>query len=257
MVIVKSSRNKLYLGVTLALVVLVVGGMFLGQVLPGGRALATGGETGAAPDAGSISVTGEAVIKARPDTVNVTLGVESHGDTAAAAAGACTQAMNRVVSSLVAMGVPRDNIQTSNISLWPQYDYSREKEPAQVVGYRASNQVTLSWNRLDKVGELIDKAIAAGANTISGLSFTLADSRELYLEAVAAAVRDARTKADALAGAAGVSVGGVKNMSLHSYSGGPIVMREAMDLAGGAASVPVEPGQVEMRVTVNVEYGID
>jgi len=249
------SRTKWVAGAALALAVLLIAGLLLGRGV--GRALAAGGETGSTGDAGSIAVTGQATIKARPDTVGVTLGVETYGDTATEAASQCSTVMNRVIAAIAGAGVPRENIQTANLSLWPQYDYSEGKGYGRITGYQASNQITLSWNKLDKIGEVIDKAIQAGANRVSGISFSLADSRALYLEAVGEAVRDARAKADALAAAAGVRVGGVKNMSLDSYFSGPIVMQEALADVTGAGAPPVEPGQVEMQVTVRVEYGID
>jgi len=235
-----------------------VAGVVLGSGGPDSVVLADDDTPGAAEDAGSISVTGEATIRARPDTVTITLGVQSEAITAAEAADWCSSAMNRVIAAVRGAGVPRDNVQTANLSLWPQYDYYSEKGRGDIIGYRASNQIILTWDQLDKIGDLIDAAVRGGANTISGMSFSLADSESLYLEAVAEAVRDAHRKAGAMAAAAGVSVGGVKNMSLDSHYSGPIVMREslAMDMAG-AGGVPVEPGQVEMRVTVRVEYGIE
>jgi len=250
-------RNRMgakgFLGGVLALaVVLVVGVIAAGGGSLGDTALAAGDEPG--DGTGSISVTGEATIKARPDTVTITLGVQEDAVTAGEAMDRCSAALNRVVAAILDAGVPRADVQTSNLNLWPRYDYG-EKGRGEIIGYRASNQVTLTWDRLDKIGDLIDAAVRAGANTVSGLSFSLADSEALYLEAVAEAVRDARQKAEVMAAAAGVDVGRVKNMSLDSHYSGPIVMREGL---GGdmAASVPVEPGQVEMRVTVRVEYGI-
>ncbi len=250
-------RKGGHFAVSLALVgVLVAAGATLGQGLSSGVVVAAGG-TGTDSGTGSISVVGQATIKARPDTVTLTLGVEAQAGGAAEAVSQCSMAMNRVINALVNAGVPRADIKTSNLSLWPQYDYSELGEAPRLVGYRASNLVTCSWNQLDKIGELIDKAVQAGANTLHGLSFSLADSRALYLQAVGDAVRDARAKADALAAAAGVRVGDVRNLSLDTFFSGPIVVREGLRADAGAAAPPVEPGQVEMQVTVAVEYGID
>lgn len=256
MVVIENTRKNWLVIVSLVIVgLLVVVGAALANGLVPGVALASDGGTGADGSGGSISVTGMATIKARPDTVNLSLGVEALGPTAGEAVSQCSTAMNRVINALAAAGVPRANIQTSNLSLWPEYEYAEKGGTTRIIGYRASNQVNVTWNQLDKVGDLIDKAVQAGANTVRGISFSLADSRSLYLDAVGEAVRDAKTKADALASAAGVKVSEVRNMSLDSYFSGPIVTRD-MGMGAPSAMPPVEPGQVEMQVTVRIEYGI-
>ncbi len=235
--------------------VLVVAGLAATHAFGPGVALAAGAEGTGADATGSISVTGQATIKAAPDTAALSLGVQTQAATAGEAMDECSAAMTRVINAIVQAGVPRANIQTSNVSLYPQYDYSKEGSQGKIIGYQASNQVSVTWNQLGKVGDLIDAAVKAGANSVGGISFSVADTRSLYLEAISEAVRDAKAKADALAAAAGVKAGVVKNMSLNSYYSGPIVTR---DLAAGAsASVPVEPGTVEMQVNVSVEYGIE
>lgn len=234
---------------------LVVAGIAAGRALGPGVALAAGADAGGAADGGAIAVTGQATIKATPDTAAISLGVQAQAATAGEAMDECSAAMTRVINAVVTAGVPRTNVQTSNVSLYPQYDYGKEGSTGKIVGYQASNQVKVTWNKLDKIGDLIDAAVKAGANSVTGISFTVADSRALYLEAVGEAVRDARAKADALAGAAGVKVGVVKNMSLDTYFSGPVIMKEMA--AGSGAAPPIEPGTVEMQVNVRVEYGID
>lgn len=250
-----TKRKRWLFASVAALAVLLLGvGLVAGRGLSPTVAQAADGSTGAA-EGGSISVSGQATIKATPDTVSLSLGVQTQAATAGDAMDQCSAAMVRVINAVVGAGVPRANVQTSNVSLYPQYDYSKEGSPGQIIGYQASNQVSLTWTNLEKVGDLIDAAVKAGANNVMGINFTVADTRELYLEAIGAAVRDAKAKADALAGAAGVSVGPVKNMSLDSYVSGPIIMK---DLAARApAAVPIEPGTVEMQVNVRVEYGIE
>ncbi|HCJ10474.1 MAG TPA: hypothetical protein DHW14_04855 [Clostridiales bacterium] len=247
-------------GASVLAVALLASGIALGRGLPGDGALAAGGEddvSGAGGSGGTISVTGRATVKAPPDTVSLTLGVEVQASEAGEASSRCASVMDRVVAALVSAGVPRDNIQTAHMHLWPQYDYS-EGGKGHIIGYRASNQVRLSWSELDKVGELIDRAVEAGANTISGLSFSLADSEALYLEAVAEAVRDARAKAEALAAAAGVRVGAVKDMELHPDFGRTVDLYVSVREGYGAdVPPPVEPGMVEIQVTVSVEYSIE
>lgn len=249
-------RRRLGLGAAGLAVVLLVAGVALGRGLPPGVALAAAGETGSdGQGGGTISVTGQARVKAVPDTATITLGVQSQAAGAAEAMDKTSAAMNRVIAAVISAGVPRANIQTTNISLYPQYEYDKNGSNGRIVGYQASNQISCTWNKLDKIGDLIDAAVQAGANNVYGISFNVADSKPLYLEAVAEAVRDARAKADALAAAAGVRVGGVKNMNLDSYFSGPFLLKS--EAAGAGMAAPVEPGTVEVQVTVRVEYGIE
>ncbi len=228
-------------------------GVALGRGAGPGVALAAEGETGGEAG-GVIAVTGQATVKATPDTANLSLGVVAQAASAGEAMDQCSAAMNRVVNAVVTAGVPRANVQTTGINLYPQYEYDDKGGPGRIVGYQAQNQITLTWNQIGKIGDLIDAAVKAGANTVYGIGFSVADTRSLYLEAIGEAVRDAKAKADALAGAAGCRIGAVKNMSLDSYVGGPVVMRAMADAAGAAP--PVEPGTVEIQVNVRVEYGI-
>jgi uncharacterized protein YggE len=233
----------------------LVAGVVLGRGLTERVAMAAGGETGATTNEGTIAVTGQATIKAVPDTVSLTLGVQTEAPTAGDAMDLCSAAMAKVMNAIVQMGVPRANIQTANVSLYPQYQYDDKGGNPRIIGYQASNNVLVKWNQMDRVGDLIDAAVRAGANNVWGIGFSLSDSRPLYLQAVAEAVRDAKAKADVLAGAAGVGVGAVKNMRLDSYFSGPIIMNEKSRMDAGMA-VPIEPGTVEMQVTVSIEYGI-
>ncbi|MCL6580375.1 MAG: SIMPL domain-containing protein, partial [Firmicutes bacterium] len=240
-------------GLATVLGALLVTGLVLGRGPQPAVALAAGEEGG--EESGTITVSGQATVRVVPDTASLSLGVQAQAATAAEAMAECSQTMNRVVSAVISAGVPRENVQTTNISLSPQYEYDEKGSGPRVVGYQASSQVAVTWNKLDRVGSLIDAAVKAGANLVYGISFSLADPKPVYLQAVGEAVRDARAKADALAAAAGVRVGSVKKMSLDSYWPGPVIMREAkaQDLA---AALPVEPGMIELQVTVHVEYGI-
>lgn len=205
---------------------------------------------------GSISVNGQATLKVDPDTVSLSLGVIAQAATASEAMNSCSAKMDKVISAVKSAGVPAANIQTSNISLGPIYKYDPNGSDPVITGYQAQNQVSVTWKEIGKVGALIDAAVQAGANNAYGIAFTASDASSHYLEALAAAVRDARAKADALAAAAGCRVGKVKSLSCDSYSPGP-VYRQEMKLASDALPAPIEPGQVDIQVNVSVVYGIE
>jgi len=202
----------------------------------------------------SLSVTGSAEIRERPDLASVTLGVENQAREAAAAIAANNTAMNGVVEAIRKAGVPAREIQTSNFSVSPIYR-SRPTpeggEEQELIGYRVSNLVTVRTEDMGRVGPIIDAGLAAGANRVQGVDFMLKDDLAARSRALQEAAREARTKARALAGALDLELGPVLSVS----EGGARVVPFAMEAAfARAAPVPIQPGQVSVTATVNLTY---
>ena len=202
----------------------------------------------------SLSVTGSAEIRERPDLASVTLGVENQAREAAAAIAANNTAMNGVVEAIRKAGVPAQEIQTSNFSVFPIYR-SRPTpeggEEQELIGYRVSNLVTVRTEDMGRVGPIIDAGLAAGANRVQGVDFMLKDDLAARSRALQEAAREARTKARALAGALDLELGPVLSVS----EGGARVVPLAMEAAfARAAPVPIQPGQVSVTATVNLTY---
>jgi len=202
----------------------------------------------------SLSVTGSAEIRERPDLASVTLGVENQAREAAAAIAANNTAMNGVVEAIRKAGVPAREIQTSNFSVFPIYR-SRPTpeggEEQELIGYRVSNLVTVRTEDMGRVGPIIDAGLAAGANRVQGVDFMLKDDLAARSRALQEAAREARTKARALAGALDLELGPVLSVS----EGGARVVPLAMEAAfARAAPVPIQPGQVSVTATVNLTY---
>ncbi|HVC88036.1 MAG TPA: SIMPL domain-containing protein [Gaiellaceae bacterium] len=208
-----------------------------------GRPDAAHGDT-AAP--GTVTTTGHGVVTAVPDTALVTAGVHTQAASAAAALAQNATLANAVVAALRAAG--GSSLQTEQVALSPQTDGQ-----GRVTGYAADNAVSVT-TKIDTAGALIDAAVAAGANTVSGPSLAVSDRDALYREALGKAVADARAKADALANAGGFGVGAVSAVT-EQTAGAPVPF-----LASGAVSpagaTPVEPGTQDITADVVVTFRI-
>ena len=201
----------------------------------------------------AISVTGEAAVSAPPDMAQIDGGVTSEAKTAREASDANNTAMGKVLLALKGAGIEEKDVQTSRLSLQPQIG-SKSAGPSVIVGYRASNRVTIRLREVTKVAGVIDTLVGAGANDIGGINFTVSNASKLLDEAREQALADARRKAEIYAKAAGVALGAPLSISEES-SPGPTPFR-ARVAAGMAVSAPVAQGEETLSVTVNVSWAI-
>jgi len=200
----------------------------------------------------AISVTGEATVSVPPDLAEVDGGVASEAKTAREASEANNAAMAKVLAALKGAGIDAKDIQTSRLSLQPQSAPNRTG-PSAVVGYRASNRVTIRVRDVTKVANVIDTLVGAGANEIGGINFMVSQASKLLDEAREQAVADARRKAEIYAKAAGVTLGAPLSIS-EEGSPGPTPFRKMA--AGMAVSAPVAQGEETLAVTVSVSWAI-
>ncbi len=202
----------------------------------------------------TISVSGNGKVTLKPDTADVRLGVVASGRTVKAVRQQAANAMTAVIGALKKLGIADKDIQTSWISLQPTYDYNVGTVPPRITGYQFSNAISVTIRDLDKVGDAIDNALAAGATTLDGITFRVADETGAESQARTAAMADAHTKAQALAGAAGVAITGVASISETVAPTPYPVYYGATDAAGKAASTPVQPGTSDITISVTVVY---
>jgi uncharacterized protein YggE len=160
--------------------------------------------------------------------------------------------MAQVIAALKAAGIADADIQTVQLSLQPLYDWTDESSQ-RIIGYQVNNLVNVTVRDLAKVGEAIDAAVDAGATDVSGITFRVDDQTAAEQDARTAAMADARAKADALADAGDVNITGIITISEVSYSYPGPIYRGA---PGEDAATPVEPGKVELSVSVMVVYSI-
>ncbi len=201
------------------------------------------------PKPGTISVGGTGSVETEPDTATTSFGVVTQGATAKEAMAQNSTAMTNVIEALKRAGVAAKDLQTQYVSLDPRYD----NQGREVQGYNASNSVVARVRDLTQVGSVIDAAIAAGANGVSGPSLSREDRDKLYNDALEKAVADAKSKAEVLARAAGVAVGPVQSVSENQQGGGgPMPMGYAMRAAGDAT--PIEAGTTQITASVRVVF---
>ncbi len=196
-----------------------------------------------------ITVTGHGTVAVAPDTAMIRIGVTSQARTAREASAANAQQMTKVISAIEQAGIARKDIQTSRLSLQPQYDAKNGAN--RLLGFQVTNRITVRVRKIDDLPSLLDKAIAAGANEMSGISFLVSGESRALDEARADAIADARRKAELYAKAAGAQIGKVVAISEQGSAPPP---RPFEALRAGAAAVPVVPGEQMLRATVTVTY---
>jgi uncharacterized protein YggE len=193
--------------------------------------------------ADTVSVTGTGVVTAVPDRAEISAGVETRAHTAKAALEANGTAMQRVLRALRAAG--GTDVTTETVSLSTSFD-----DEGNPNGFAASN-IASATVAFDKAGALIDAAVTAGANTVYGPSPSRSDADDLYRQALAKAVADAKQRAEVLAAAAGRTLG--RATAIAEPGAAPIpVMAKAE--AARDASTPIESGPQETTASVNVTY---
>jgi uncharacterized protein len=195
-----------------------------------------------------VTVTGQATISVVPDSAEIRIGVTSQGKTAREASDANAKQMTAVIAAIKADGIAERDIRTSRLSLQPQYDRSKSGL-ARLLGFQATNQLSVKIHAIDKLPSLLDHAIAAGANEMSGIEFLVSGQSRLLDQARADAIADAHRKAELYAKAAGAKLGHVVAISEEGASATPRTFT-----ALRAKAVPVAPGEQTLGVTVTVSY---
>ncbi len=212
------------------------------------------------PSRRTITVTGNGEVTATPDLALVSFAVETQAKTASAAATENAAKSEKVVSAVKQQLKGEDKVETSGYSLEPQYQMQERGNvsPPSIVGYVARNQVEIQIQAIDAVGRLIDSAIAAGANRINNVQFTLKDRSPHLRAALTKAGAEARAQAESVATALGVQL---KQVVSATTSSGPIVVPRYRDgfamAAEKAVTTPLEPGEVKVSASLEVTYEIE
>ncbi len=203
-------------------------------------------------DTPRLTVTGEGAVAGRPDMATITLGVTTEAATAAEAMAGNSEKLGRVLQRLKEAGLEDRDLQTSGLSLNPNWTQSPEGEAPRIAGYVASNMLTVRVRALDRLGAVLDQAVQDGANTLQGVSFGLVDPQPAMDEARRKAVARAQARAQLLTEAAGVQLGPI----LEIREGGdgyqppmPMYREAAMD-----APVPMAEGEIETTAQVTLVY---
>lgn len=213
-----------------------------------------------APTIPVLTVSAEGDARVTPDEATVRLGVFTQAPTAREAQDQVSRTAAAILEAVRRLGIPAERIQTSDLSLGPVYGQGRpgnEPEEPRIVGYQASNVVSIQVEQLDKVGPVIDAGLGAGANRLDGVMFGLRNDRQARAEALTQAVEAARSKAEALARALRVRLVRI----LEVAEGGiavspPPFLKGRMAAMESMADTPVSPGQVGVNATVTIRWEI-
>ncbi|MGE3961875.1 MAG: SIMPL domain-containing protein [Dehalococcoidia bacterium] len=221
----------------------------------------TGAQTAHAQTAeepSGIHVTGNATTTVEADRAIVELGVEAMAPTVEAARDEAAAAMDDVTAALTAAGIPRDNLPTSGFRIQPQYGEPRpgDADGPRITGFIVTNLVSARIDDIDRVGEIIDAAVAAGGDLIrvQDIRFEASDQDAAFNQALEDAVQDARATAQRVASLTGVQLGAVRYVAVSGGFTPPRPLAEGLGGAGGPT--PIQPQQIEVNVSVTITYAI-
>jgi len=202
----------------------------------------------------TISVSGTGRVVTTPDVADLRLGVQVTRTTVKDARNVAADQMTKVIAALKKLGIADKDLQTSGLSLQPNYTYPNGGNP-RLTGYTLSNGVSVTVRDLNKLGDAIDDGLAAGATTLDGVSFRVDDPAKAQDQARKDAMAQAKAKAQTLASAAGVSISGVASISETAAPVPPIYYAGAQfGAALKDSATPVQVGTNEVMVTVSVDY---
>ena len=207
-----------------------------------------------------IAVTGEAHISVPPDMAQIDAGVTSEAKTAREASDANNVAMGKVLLALKGAGIDEKDYQTSRLSLQPQNTVPKPGTPSTIVGYHASNRVTIRLHDVTKVANVIDALVSSGANDVGGVNFMVSQASKLLDDAREQAIADARRKAEIYAKASGVTLGAP--LSITEGSGQWVNPTQQFRFGGKTAfsavgaPVPIAQGEETLSISVAVTWAI-
>lgn len=230
---------------------LLVGAFSIGAGHSDGSAAQAATQTAPSTGSARITVTGTGTVTGTPNQLMLSMGVQVSGASVSSALAQANQAVSSVTSALRQRGVAAADIQTSGLSIYPNYQGNSQVP----VGYGVSESLTATLNNLSAAGSQIEAAVHAGGNatTVDNVSLNLTDDGSLLASARANAIKDARTKAAQYATALGVPLGQVISVSSADQVTPPVEFG-AQASASHAASVPISPGSQQVSVSVTVVY---
>ena len=210
----------------------------------------------AGPQAGTVTAQGSGKVSAIPDVAIMSFGVSAQSKNAKAALDQVSGKADKVASALKSAGVADKDIQTQNVSVYPQYADqapTSSKQPA-IVGYQASLSVSAKVRDLGSLSKVIGAASAANIDNINGPSFSISDDSTYREQAIAKAVADARVAAAAMAKAAGKSLGDVVSVTSSAANNVTPLAFTPMSTDSAKTAVPIQPGQLDVTSDVTVVF---
>ncbi|HET7707974.1 MAG TPA: SIMPL domain-containing protein [Sphingomicrobium sp.] len=198
-----------------------------------------------------ISATGE--VSRVPDIAVISAGVVTRASSAVQALAENAARMDRVRAALKRAGIAERDIQTSTVSLNPDYRYA-ENQPPQLTGYNATNTVNVRFRDIRATGTILDALVAEGANQINGPSLTIDKPESALDEARTRAIANGRARAELYARSLGMRVVRLLSVSESTNYGGPMPVVMRADMAAQSAKTEIVPGEQQLQVTVSMSF---
>lgn len=228
---------------------------FAGPALAGALALSPASAQVPAPDAPRvIQVSAQASVQRAPDRAVVQLAVETMAESAGEATSANAVLMDRVLTALRQLGIPDARIQTTRVELRPRHETRRDGTPPAIVGYHAVNQVMVRLDDVTMVGRVVDAAVGAGANRVTGVNFQLSDPDAAYHDALRLAIARAEQEARVVAESLGEALGPALVVNTGGMSGPQEMRMERLQMDVAAMETPVQPGELAVHAHVSIMY---
>jgi uncharacterized protein YggE len=206
----------------------------------------------------TLFVSGSATANTKTDKVTVSLGVETADKTAEKALLSNSNLMNTVIDALKASGLQQNETNTSSFSIKPNYNYSKYGDGGNLMGFTVSNLIHIESSNIDSVSQWIDTAVQAGANIVNDIYFSVSEEKLQKIKNVllTEAVANAKTKADIVAGAAGINVGGIKSIMVEEIGFPPVPgpLYSIFVSSDEVSSTPILAGEQEVSTTVSIVY---
>lgn len=203
-----------------------------------------------------IRVTGTGEVLVPADTAVVMLGVSAADEDVRTAQGMANEAIASIRSALIEGGIAEEDINTDYINIYAMYDYAGSSE--KITGYNANSTLAIRVKDIDRVGEVIDLAFGAGANTLNGINFSATDTTEAKEKAMRLAVADAQAKADVLADAAGLQIRGIEDISeQNTYSYDKGVMNNFDVEEASAAGTVIQAAKLTVSSSIVITFKAD
>lgn len=238
---------------TAGVVILAVLALLL---VAGGPVYVAQAQQGGYPPTNSITVSGAGQASGTPDVAYISLGVDTVNANVSEAVSQANTTMQQIIKAIQDAGVAAEDIQTVSFNVYPEDKFDQNGASTGQRNYRVNNMLSVTVRDINKVSDIIQAGLNAGATSVNGLSFGIADTTSLEQEARTKAVENARSRAQNLADALGVTLGAPIIIS-ETFGGGPgPVMYDAAAVGMGGAGPQITPGQLNVSVQVNITFAI-
>ncbi len=199
-----------------------------------------------------LSVDGSGSAQTQPDRATITIGVTSYSENAQQAQEENAARATAIQTALSELGIPSKDIQTRNYSFRTVYENTKN-HTNEITGYNVDNNITVVLDNIGLIGKTVDTALQSGANRINSLGFSSRNTDKVRQEALQAAVKDARNKADVIAAALGKNITGIQAISESTSS---LQERDfnSLMLAKSSATTPISPGSLELSANIHIDF---